>query len=505
MRNTFKLLSLLMALVAVAGLQSCSKHDKGDVLDYVPADASVIVYGDLNYVMEKSGISENGKIGEPLKSVLEQNKVDLTEYKKDLAVIKDFTRESALFVQGEKVWVVAGLADAKDLVKYLEKEHDFDVSKENGVQVLYKKGNTMMVKNDMLFCCIDLRKWKPVDNTSAVNELCDLGDESFLNSDNTKELAKQIIESDQTLFALANLGKLSALIDDRDFDQFKTGLSMVYNNPTYIAADLKVSDTGITSTVKVLDSKYAPAKCSLTLGQIDAKTFSYAAVPDNTALIALALPSQLISQITGAASKFLPAPVISAIKCINGTLAMTVNPAADTQRDMFAVAVTTNGNADAVKLGQFVSSIENTLKCSTSDKYLRVVLNGGPAPSGKTDYAASLQGKPAGMVADLGALLSSFGIRGDFSKLGTAAVYADTADGSLSIKGEWKCENPVQRIFDIANNAETIFNALDNYGEKFSYQEQVYVSAPVDSTFGGYDEDIEFSYSGYEPEPDYMY
>lgn len=481
MRKSIKLLGLMIALLAVTALQSCSKHDKGDVLDYVPADASVIVYGDFNYLLEKAGISEEGKIGEPLKSTLDQNNVDLSEHKKELALAKNFTREGVLFLQGQKIWIVLGMNDTKEFINYLEKEEDFDVSTEDGVKILSRKGSDMMIKDDNLFLCVNPRSGKPTENVSGVNDLCKLGDEAFSKAENTEALATGIIEKDNTMFAIANIGKLSGLINDSEFNNFKAGLSMVYNNPTYIASELNLTDDGLTASLKVLDSKYAPAKCSLPLGQIDEKAFTYAAVPGNTAAVALAVPEALINQAATALSSLVPAEIITTLKCINGTIAATFNLSADKPQDMFAVMVTANNNSDAINLGNVIQLMGN-VKCSTSEKYLRVTYPQGPAPSGNTSYASVLSGKPAGMIIDLSATAKSFGLSGDYSQLGTFAIFADNADGSLSFKAEWKCNDPVQRIFDLANNAEAIMNTMNAFEDKFDAPSSAYIDVPLDST-----------------------
>lgn len=504
MRKLFKLFSLLVAMTTFVALQSCS-GDKGQLLEYVPADASIIVYGDFNYVMEKSGISSEGKIGEPLRSVLEDNRIDLSEYKKETELVKDFTNEAVFFMSGQKLWIIFGLKDSDNIEEYLKKEQDFDLSKESKVTVLTKKGRSLMIKDNMLFLCMDIKKDKPVDDVEGVNDLCKLGKDSFAKSDNTKELAKKIVEKDHTMFAIANINKIASLVNDRDFDQFKMGLSMVYKNPTYICADLTVNDKGIFATAKVLNSDYKPAECTIPTGQIDTKAFSYATLPGNSALVALALPSNLINQICNLASKALPSESISLIKCLNGTAAMAFSPTANSKKEMYAVALTTGSTADATKLGNFLSQMDSSIKCSTSDKYLRISSRTTPAPTGNAAFANILQGKAAGCVMDLSATAKALGLGGDYSDLGISALYAEKIEKSLVLKFEWKCANPVAKIFSIISNAEAIERSLGTIDNLF-YDQSYDYSASLDTV--PYEEEYtweEEEYSYAEPEPDYLY
>lgn len=503
MRKSIKLLSLLTALLVFMGLQSCTKHKKGEILNYVPADASVIVYGDLNYVLEKSGIAEDGKIGEPLKSILDQENVDVSEYKKELALLKSFTREAAVFINGEKTWILLSLNNSDDIIDYMKKEEGADADKEDGVTVLTYKHQKAMFKDDVMFLCLDQSSDEFVAQVSKVNDLCDLGDESFGKNEQTEALVQNIKDEDLSLFFVANLGKISAIVNDREFDQFKAGLSMIYNNPTYLSGTLKINDEGISAVMSILDSKYALSKCSIPLGQIDTKVLSYAAVPGNTITYAVDLPTTLINKILGISQKAFPSEVLSLIKCINGTAAATINLAANSKEDMFAVALTANNNSDAVQLGSFIQQLFDPVKCSTSDKYLRVMQPGGCSPSGSTSYANILQGKPGGIAVDLAGLAKSFGLAGDFANVGTFVIYSDTPEGSLVVKSEWKCANPVQRIFDVIKNADAIENALESIEDKFVSSP----SAPLD--LPGYEDEFveeeDFSEYALPAEPDYIY
>ncbi len=501
MRKLFKLFNLIVALTALAALQSCS-GDKGKLLEYVPADASIVVYGDFNYVMEKSGISD-GKIGEPLRSVLEEQNVDLSEKKEEIKLVKDFTNEGVLFVSGQKIWVILGLNDTDNFEKYLTKEQDFDLSKESGVTILSKQGDAMMIKDKKLFMCINISKGKPVEEVEAVNNLCKLGRDSFAKSSSTKDLAKKIVEEDHTMFAIANINKVANLVNEREFDQFKMGLSMVYKNPTYICSDLTVNDKGVFASLKVLDSNYKLAECTIPTGQIDTKTFAYASLPGNTATAAIALPSALINQVCNLAGKMAPAEVINILKTINGTAAMTFSVAANSSEEMRAFALTTGSNVDAKKLGDFISQMGPSIKCSTSDKYLRITSKNAPAPSGDTSYANILQGKAAGAVFDLGATAKAVGLGGDYSDLGVASLIADKTEGSLILTFEWKCSNPISKIFSICSNAKEIERTLDSFYDRF-YKEEVFYGSSYDPMYGSdYDvaEEEEFTYT----EPDYLY
>lgn len=510
MRKSIKLLSALTAVLVMLGVQSCSKASKGDVLDFVPADASVIVYGDSEYIMSKSGLKD-GKIGEPLQSALDQANCDYTEAERMLKHASGVTGDAAMFMKGNKLWVIVGLNNASDFYKYLEDEYNFDIEKNDGVVMATKKKESIMFRDNMMFMCYKIDDGKLDDDTSGVKDLCNLGDDSFAESDKTKELADGIKERKSAFFALANFGKLTGLIDDDDFSQFKATLSMAYSNPTYAMFEANINDDGATAELKVLDSDYKPAKSTLPLGSIDTDAFKYAAVPDNSMIAAIDLPAALIKNICTLASKFgVPSEMTDLISCINGTVAFTFNFNAATQTDMYALMLTANNNSDAVKIGNLVAYFDHTLKCSTADKYLRITLQGGPQPSGSTKYAEVLNGKPAGVVYDLSTIAKQAGLGGDLAQLGVLAIYADKSDKSLSLKAEWKCQNPVGKLFEIAKNGETIFDAINNFENKFYKYEPI---SPVDTTYyseydtgyssgyseGGYSDDY------YEPEPDYLY
>lgn len=506
MRKSIRLLAFAVALFAMLGIQSCDSVDKGDVLDCVPYDASVVVYGDLSYVAGQAGV-EKGKIGEPLKSILEKysSRGDLEEMENAAEVSEYFLGDAAFFMNGSKVWFVAAMRDADKFLEYLKKEQDFDLDEEDGVKKAEKNKMCIMVKDNMLFIGGNPDSNKSSDDPEDVKELLDLGDESFASNGKTSKIAEEIREKEYTFYALANLNKLANIADSRDFDQMKAGLSMVYSDPTFISGNMKIGEDGATAEIKVLDSKYEPAKCSLPAGSIDAGALKYAAVPGNTFAAAMDLPSSLVDQICNAASQFLMPEMTALIKCLNGTIAFTSNPAASSKADMMAIMATTNNNADAIKLGDFLQNQMGNMKAQYSGKYLRIVMPGGPAANGDTRYASILGGKPLGCVADLGAMMKNFGLSGDYAELGTLAIYADTADKSLSIKAEWKCKNIVKKTLDLIGNADTIERTLEGFFSKYdtySYDE------PVDTTFGGYDPDYGYTYyDSVAPavEPDYLY
>lgn len=501
MRKLSKFFVLFLALAALT-CTSCKKQ-KGAVLDYVPADASVFFYGDLNYVLEKVGFAEDGSIKEPLRGALEQNGVDISDYKKEMALVKDFTKDVALFIQNSSLWIVAGMSDQDDMIKFLKDKHNFSEDKEEGVKLVYKDGGTMMFKDNMLFMCFNIKKGKLVSNPSGVKDLCKLGNDSFSKSEKTKALAEKITKGDLTFYGLANFNKIGGMIRDfgnygasEDYDNFKAGLSMIYTNPTYVSLDMKVGDEGVYSTLQVLDSSLKPAKCSINLGQIDTKAIANAAVPNNSIAGAVALPASLINQIKTAFGNAINTEMNELLSLIDGTIAFTANPKA-TAYNIFAVAVACKNGADAQKLGSYLPEISRDLDGYTAGNYLRVIRKTGPvSASGNTAYASVLQGKAAGYVMDFGLLAQSMGLSGDFAQLGTTAVYLDTADGSLCLKSEWKCKNPVQRIFDIINNARAIDRALNSTDFDIMGYEEVYEEP--DSIFG-YETEI------VEPVSEYYY
>ena len=62
MRKSMKLTMTLLALCVVAALASCSKNKRGDILKYVPADATGMVYFNGEQIVGQAGVRD-GKVG----------------------------------------------------------------------------------------------------------------------------------------------------------------------------------------------------------------------------------------------------------------------------------------------------------------------------------------------------------------------------------------------------------------------------------------------------------
>lgn len=515
-----KLTMTLLALCVVAALASCSKNKRGDILKYVPADATGMVYFNGEQIVGQAGVKD-GKVGEPLKGALESYGVDLSDSdaKDVMEQVSKFTYEGVAFFQGKKVWVVAGMKDAKGFMKYLEKEQGFDKDKEDGIEYVSKNKGYLMFKDDMLFMCYNVGKGRPGLDTEGVKELCDLGDESFARNEKTKELAEKIKKGDLSLYALVNIDKVQGIVNDGDFDKIVTGLSAIYNNPKYASLEASVNDKGIVSTLKILDSGYKPAKCSLPVGKIDAGAFPYAAVQGNTMAFAVDVPSSIVNQALSMAGNMLPAQFVSILKGIDGTMAVTVNPNPSNPNDIAAGVVTTTGNQAAVSLGEFVqllaretvpAAYNSSVRCSTSDKYLRISLPGSSPAGGSVQYAANmLNGKVAGVVVDLNTMVKNAGIGGDFGELGVQALYLEPAEGSLVLKYVWNCADPVAKSIKLAQALKGFDGELP-FGAGIAGAGECGAVAPDSiaayESYSYYDSVApEAAPAVYEPEPDLYY
>lgn len=469
MRKTVKLAIALIAICIVACLSSCSKSG-ADALQYVPADATAMAYFDGEMVLGQAGYKD-GTVGEPLKGFLEKNGVDVSDekVKETIKVMSMFTVKGAAFYKNDEVWVILGLKDTKGFIDYLVKEQDFVQDKEDGIVYVEKDKGYIMFKDDMAFACIDLEKGRPVLETDGLKEICNLGDNSFADNEKTSEIAKRIVEERMTLYAIANLDKVQGMVNESDFNNFMIGLSAIFNNPKYASLESVCTEKGSSVTVRVLDKDYKGAKCSLPFGKIDANALPYAAVPDNCVAGALAMPSSMVNKVIDMVGMFMQTEELSMIGKIDGTIAVTCNPKPTNDNDIAALVVTTKGNSDAVALGDYINlnlgSSSFPLRCSTSDKYLRVSMKDSSNASGDVKYSAEvLSGKIAGIVIDYNKLVKSVGVGGDFEDLGVCSVYLESVDGSVVLKLDWKCDNPIKKSFKMIELLQNADNLFDNIG-----------------------------------------
>ena len=491
MRKLTKISALLLAMVFMFGFQSCHKYKKGDVLNYVPEDVTLLVYMNTTEVSSQLGVSEDGTIGEPLKGLLEKNGADLDELQKGFNLMKDFSNETVVFIKDKKLWGIGGLKSTKNLIKYLKNEKHFDENKEDGVKFFRTGDGTIMIKDNMIFTCLDLEEGKFITNTSGVKELCKLKKSSFGKSEKTKSLAENIVKGDYTLYFLANFNKIAGMARTSEFDQFMSTLSMIYDDPTYATADLKLTDKGIFINAGVLNKNFSPAKCNISLGQIDLSELRYASVQGNNVAVALSLPSQLISQIDAVAGKYLTTEQRTFLNSINGTVGLTLDVTAATKDNAFALMGTATSPAATDNITKFLQQLlNNKALFSTSGNYIRMYPQGGSAqPSGDISYASALNGKAAGAVADLGAIAQSMGLRGNIADLGTLCVYVDPSNNSLTFKAEWNCSNPIQHLIDLFNHRNQVFDAIDNLSRYSFVNKRDYDDYSYDSYDSyGYDE-----------------
>lgn len=491
----------MVAMLIMMGIQSCSKVEKGDVLKYVPSDASMVYYGDLSYIAEQAGIKD-GKIGNPLKGVLEMYKADATEIDDAAMLLDCFTGDAAVFMDGQKLWVVAGIKDADPFFKYLEKEQDFDLEDEDGVKKAEKHHICFMVKDNMLFLGGRLDNNKMYDDAEDIKPLLDLGEDSFAENEQTSKMADAASEKGCAFFTLVSLNKISTLADDRDFDQSKTALSMVFSDAAYIYSEANITDDGMTSEAMLLNSKYEPAKCEMPLGTIKAADLKYAAVEGNNIAVALAMPRELIDRICKAAGAFCPTEVVELLRCFNGTIAATLNLAANKPVNTWAAMATAGNNADAMKLGNFVKEgLGSDISAQYTDKYLRVTLPGGGAAKGSTNYASVLDGKVIGVAVDLTSLAKSFSLGGDFKDFGTYVAYGEKKDNSLILKSEWKCKEPVKKLLVLIKNAQAINDVFEAFEDKMdAYYDRSRRASQMSAI-----DPMDYSYDPYATEPDYLY
>lgn len=496
MRKSFKLFSLLLSLAFIMGLSSCSK--KGDLLSYVPADAPIVVYGDLNYLLEQVGFTKKGEIEEPLKSIMEKANMYTSEFRQDAAFLKNYTKEAVLFFQGNKMWVIAGMTDTKAIIKEMA-NRGCTTDKESGVEIVKKGNDVVMFKDNKMFLCIDVVNERPLNEYMGVNDLCKLGNDSFASSKEMSKLTKKLKKDKSTLFGLVNLERLSTLasymnISQQELSNAQMAYSWVYNNPKYIDFFLNINKKGVNAVLEIRNSDMDPAKFSLPLGKIDVGALQYAYIANNSIAVAASIPNSLVTQVTNLISNYVPQDLISALNGLNGTVGCTLNLVAKTADDGVAYMATCNSNNDAVQLGKIFQTPVSGLKCSTSGNYLRITFPGTSSSTSSISYASILEGKPFGAVCDLNLLIQNAGLSGTLSDMGTMAIYGDNEDGSLAIKFEWNVDEPVKKVFDLVNNYQTIFKALGNTG---SFGSGSSYSSSYDFTDDGYEEDTDIEWDGF--------
>lgn len=464
MLKKFKLISLLaVALVLVPALTSCGGKKQGDVLSVVPADAPVILYGNASETLSQMGI-EGDKINDPLKSLFQENGVDIDEVQAKMPDVDMFTQDCALFADKKSVWMVAAIKDSGKFKKFME-ENDFDIEKEEGVEILSNRDFKAMLKDDFFFVCINLKKGEPVTDIEEVKRLLKLGDESFVKNEKTSGLAKKIIEDKPLFYGLVNLKKLKSIVDDSDYDQALAALGLVIEDVNYVSGQFRLTADGMEAEAMFLDSKLQPAKSNIPLGTIKASDLKYAGVPDPAYCAAVALTSKTISAIFDFAAKFgaIDPEMHQILSGIDGTAGLvgSLNAGPNT----LAMMLTCTDNESATTFGQMLAGTSRDMEAKTSGNVLRITEKNGPSATSAPSFASEIDGCVAGGVFDFTAFAKEAGLSGEDAKLGTLAVMLKSENGAPVLRAVWNVKDPIKTLLKIAENADRLDDATERFYE----------------------------------------
>lgn len=241
MKNRFSAALCLACIVAMMFV-SCSKDRTAltrELLAQVPANASLVAVADGEQLMEKAGSAKaiTDALGTAASSESKQIIAALGEAWKPSPIV--------IFTVGAYQYM-STFVDDPDAAKEAFEKQGMTLADHGGILTSDK----VAFKDNRLWVLLS----KGAVNPENIKDFVKLGEkQSFLASD----YAEKLVESDEDIEFIADF---SSMIPAGDAIGGKIVSSVVVSNPTYLAGSVDFEKGEAECDIKVLDSKYQPAK-----------------------------------------------------------------------------------------------------------------------------------------------------------------------------------------------------------------------------------------------------
>ncbi|MDE6271768.1 MAG: hypothetical protein K2M31_02035 [Muribaculaceae bacterium] len=360
-------LSSILFVIVMIAFCSCSKGVKDDLntlYNTVPADASIVVSGDLAKIVEQCGgkvederivsFGTDGALSAFGKGKLSDTTID--EFQKVAVNVK--AGAFVGFVYKGESYLTCMLADAEGLRKAADRSDQW--KKTGNVEC---NGNFAIADGDRLWIGDRLTAAKVAD-LMKLSEV-----QSFLSC----KYAEKMSGSDKAATVWMSLDALYSALPFSQQAQARMASSMLFENPKFLTGSLDFSKHGGELTLMPMTENYGPAKCVIDVEKIDVK--KVAALGGNANMVfAMGVSQKLVNQIQDFGKSMggaLPMGMSSIISPLEGTIALASqedNKAFVSSPGGYRAVVSTNGKQNAA-LGQVLEGLA-TVKIEGNDFYL---------------------------------------------------------------------------------------------------------------------------------------
>lgn len=357
--------AVLLSAVFILGA-SCSESVKEDMealFNNVPADASIVISGNLSKIVDQCGgevkdgrIVSFGKDG--MLSAFGKSKgmaQALDEFQKIAKTVKAGACVGFSY-KGES-YLTCELADASEFKKIVDAKYPGAWDKSGNVEY---KGNYAVADGDRLWIGDAL-------SVEKVAELMKLSDtQSFLSCKYSSRMA----DSDKAMDIWMSLDALYSTLSFSKQTQARMVASMLFETPKFLTGNVEFRKDGTAISLMPVTADYKPAKCVIDVAAIDVDKVASLGGNANM-IVAVAVSQKLVKQIQDLGSSMggaLPKQMWDIISPLDGTIAFASQEgehAIAGVPDGFRGIVSTNGVRNAA-LGQLLEGFA-TVKIEGND------------------------------------------------------------------------------------------------------------------------------------------
>lgn len=318
--KSVKYLLIMMLAVIVC---SCGGHPAEKLLKTVPKTASSVTAFNLKQMAKNmeaksdgDGVSLPPEVDGALQSLPDSLLTDVRDILNGEAGLR--LDAAVVFVYDGASYLTMRLADEEKCKGYLERamgvkmtpSGDGYVSEGEHRAVIYD--DQVWITQNQSFDIAEARRMKGLDKGLSV-----------LGIDYLKEMLKA--KSD--VCSLTDIN--STLMDMKMMDEktritVNTLLSVLYENPKYLAQTLNFGEGEVTGTCEVLTSQFTPARTPMAMQKVDAVTVKN--FPGNPDLIcAVTLDPQILRDMAARYGMLIPSSILTALEHTTGSLTFGVN------------------------------------------------------------------------------------------------------------------------------------------------------------------------------------
>ncbi len=390
MKKVIKYLGLMICLMGIMGIQSCSSDSSSDarsLLETVPADADVVAIVNVEQMLTKAGCKVKGskiELSSDLQKAIESMKDTATRRQIELITSGEagVSPRAVCIFYGTRLFLTGHLEDPTAFKTYVEKETGSPFSQDNGANV---NGNIAYIGNQFWIGMPGLPDGADLVRYTKLSEK-----QSMAGHKGADELVS--MKED-----ISGFGFISTLLGTtgRNRAQVSMAMAALFENASLLGFQGNMKDKSIELEGKLLNADAKPAKFLLPTGKIDVSTVEKVGQKAES-LLAAQIPSSLTEKVVKMFASFgggLPESISAPLLEISGTSVVANGPEGVT-------ALISTAKAPTSSLVELVGQLSGEVATVEGNS---IVLNKGKQPGGALDIAAvakEFKGAMVGFATD---------------------------------------------------------------------------------------------------------